>query len=307
MNETDDSPDLFPGFAHRTVETQGARIFCRSGGSGPPVVLLHGYPQTHVMWHRIAPALAERFTLVLPDLRGYGESSCPPSDAAHAAYSKRAMARDVVEVMAAFGFDRFAVVGHDRGGRVAYRLALDAPQQVEKLAVLDIVPTHAMWTGMNARRAYKTYHWLFLAQPAPMPERLIETDPATYLDHTLASWTKTGDLSAFDAQALRAYRRSFSRPQNIHAACEDYRAGYFYDWQADEEDRAAGRRIDAPLLALWGDAGIPSDKVSDPLAVWREWARQVEGAGIDSGHFVCEENPDATLAHLGPFLAPAGA
>lgn len=283
------------------MRTEGAEIFARVGGKGPPLLLLHGYPQTHAMWHRVAGPLMERFTCVMPDLRGYGDSSCPPNAPDNSTYSKRAMAADMIAVMASFGFGRFAVVGHDRGGRVAYRMALDHPDAVERLAVLDIVPTWAMWNGFTVKLAMKTYHWLFLAQPVPLPEMLIEKAPIEYLDYTIASWTAARDLSAFDPRALEAYRSMFSKPGHIHAACNDYRAGATFDLAADEADRAAGRRIACPTLALWGNDGIPSE-TSGPLETWREWCQSVKGAGVEAGHFIAEENPEGTLAALLPFL-----
>jgi len=296
-----DLPDLFPGFAARTVTTGGADIFLRTGGNGPPLLLVHGYPQTHAMWHRIAPTLAEHFTLVIPDLRGYGQSSVPESDPSHAAYSKRTMAQDMVAVMAALGHERFNIAGHDRGGRVAYRLALDTPEAVERIAVLDIVPTHAMWHDFTVNLAMKVYHWLFLAQPQPLPEMLIEKAPVAYLDYTISSWTKLKSLEAFDPGALAHYRAFFSEPERIHACCEDYRAGQTYDLKADEADVAAGNRIVAPLLALWGAAGIPGE-TEGPLGIWRRWATDVTGIAIDSGHFVCEENPTDTAKALLDFF-----
>ncbi len=293
--------ELFAGTTRHQVKTAGAEIFVRVGGEGPPLLLLHGYPQTHAMWHRVAGDLMARFTCVMPDLRGYGASSCPENAPDNSTYSKRAMAADMIEVMAKLGFERFAVAGHDRGGRVAYRMALDHPEVVERLAVLDIVPTLAMWHGFTVKLAMKTYHWLFLAQPAPLPEMLIGKAARDYLDYTIASWTKAKDLSAFDPRALEAYRSMFEQPEHIHAACNDYRAGATYDLAADEADRAAGRRIQCPTLALWGNAGIPS-ATSGPLETWREWCVSVEGAGVDAGHFIAEENPAGTLAHLLPFL-----
>ena len=301
-----DLADLFPGFESQFIETGEARIFCRTGGDGPPLVLIHGYPQTHVMWHRIAPALAERFSLVIPDLRGYGWSSLPEEASDHSTMSKRALARDIVAVMEKLGHARFAVAGHDRGGRVAYRLALDHPGRVSKLAVLDIVPTHAMWTNFSVDLAMKTYHWLFLAQPHPLPETLIVPEATAYLDMTIASWTKAKSLAAFNERALEHYRASFNVPERVHACCEDYRAGATYDFAADSADAGAGNRITCPLLAVWGDAGIPSkapdDVEAQPLAVWKKWANDVTGAAIDSGHFVAEENPQATLKHLMDFF-----
>lgn len=293
--------DLFTGTSEHRVRTGGAEIFARVGGEGPPLLLLHGFPQTHAMWHRVAGALMARFTCVMPDLRGYGASSCPDNAVDNSTYSKRAMGEDMIAVMASLGFGRFAVVGHDRGARVAYRMALDHAAAVERLAVLDIVPTYAMWHGFTVRLAMKTYHWLFLAQPVPLPEMLIGKAPRDYLDYTMASWTKARDLSAFAPGAMEAYRTSFARPDNIHAACNDYRAGATFDLAADEADRAAGRRILCPTLALWGTAGIPSE-TSGPLEAWREWCVLVDGAGVDAGHFIAEENPAGTLAHLLPFL-----
>lgn len=292
---------MFEGFETTTLAGDGADIFCRIGGKGPPLLLLHGYPQTGAMWAGIAPRLAEGFTVVVPDLRGYGRSSMPAGDAEHRTYSKRQMARDMVAIMGGLGHRRFHVAGHDRGARVAYRLAFDSPERVERLAVLDIVPVAEVWEGMDAKAAIKTYHWPFLAQPHPLPETLIAADPVYYLDHTIASWTKAKTLEAFDAAALAEYRGSFDRPEAIHAACEDYRAGATIDWQLDREDREAGRRIAAPTLALWGGAGFPGGG-DDPLDVWRRWCEEVSGRAIDSGHFIVEEAADETLAALLEFF-----
>jgi haloacetate dehalogenase len=313
MGATDASlPDLFPGFDATTLSVDGIDIFCRTGGNGPPMLLLHGYPQSHAMWHRIAPGLADHFTLVMPDLRGYGQSSAPQDDADHTAYSKRVMATDMVALMASLGHEQFHLVGHDRGARVGYRLALDSPEAVERLAVLDIVPTHAMWTDFTVGLAMATYHWLFLAQPHPMPETLIAANPDYYLDHTIASWTKARDLSAIDPRALEHYRAAFRQPERIHAMCADYRAGQTTDFETDSADVAAGRKITCPLLAVWGQTGIPSKMgiddatvEDDPLTVWKRWATDVTGLGIDSGHFVAEENPSATLDALLAHFLPA--
>ena len=292
---------LFPGTEEYRYAEGGVEIFARIGGSGPPLLLVHGFPQTHAMWHRMAPELMRRFTCVMPDLRGYGYSSCPPNDGANQAYSKREMAKDLLGLMRGLGHDRFAVVGHDRGARAGYRLALDHPQAVNCLTVLDIVPTYAMWHNFTVKLAMKTYHWLFLAQPKPLPEMLIEPNPVSYLDYTIASWTKTKDLSAFSDEALAEYRLHYATPEHIHATCNDYRAGATYDLSADEADRAAGRKIACPTLALWGTAGIPSETDS-PLEAWRQWCDDVRGHGVDSGHFLPEENPSATLEALLPFL-----
>ena len=292
---------LFPGTREHRQRLAGVDIFARIGGSGPPLLLIHGFPQTHAMWHRIAPQLMQRFTCVLADLRGYGYSSCPPNDVKNEAYSKRVMANDILGLMHALGYESFAVVGHDRGARVGYRMALDHPEAVSCLGVLDIVPTHAMWHNFSMKLAMKTYHWLLLAQPHPLPEMLIEPNPVGYLDYTIASWTKAKDLSAFSEEALAEYRTHYATPEHIHATCNDYRSGATYDLAADEADCAAGRKIACPTLALWGNAGIPSN-MPRPLDIWREWCSNVEGHGIDSGHFVAEENPQATLAALLPFL-----
>jgi haloacetate dehalogenase len=296
-----DLADLFPGFASKWIDTSIGKIFARTGGSGPPLLLLHGYTQSNVMWHRVAPALAPRFSLVLPDLPGYGWSAVPESDATHAPYDKRSMAKVMIEVMEALGHVRFRLAGHDRGGRVAYRLALDHPGRVERLATLDIVPTYDMWHGMDRNLAMKVWHWPFLAQPAPLPEMLIGKAPVEYLEWKMASWTKAKDLSAFDPRALDHYRAAFADPLRIHAHCEDYRAGRYADLAADEVDRAAGKTIACPMLALWGKAGIPSE-TAGPLTIWKQWARDVRGQAIDSGHFLTEENPDATAAALVEFF-----
>ena len=292
---------LFPGFKEQRIATGAVDIFLRSGGSGPPLLLIHGFPQTHSMWHRLVPELARRYTVVLPDLRGYGYSSCPPNDGANLAYAKRTMGEDLFRVMSTLGHERFAVVGHDRGGRVAYRMALDRPRAVTALSTLDIVPTYDMWRDFTVEFAMGTYHWLFLAQPHPLPEMLIERAPIAYLDYTIARWSGTGDLGPFDERALAEYRLHYATPEHIHATCNDYRAGQTVDNDHDRADREAGRKIEAPLLALWGEAGIPAS-AKDVLEIWRHWATDVRGTGIATGHFLAEENPQATLAALLPFL-----
>lgn len=296
---------LFPNtHEHRSVHS-GVEIFARIGGEGPPLLLLHGFPQTHAMWHRVAPELMRHFTCVMPDLRGYGYSSCPDNDARNFTYSKRAMGEDMLALMRHLGHSRFLVAGHDRGARVGYRMALDAPEALSALAVLDIVPTHAMWTNFTVHLAMKTYHWLFLAQPNPLPEMLIERVPIAYLDFTLASWTKAKNLSAFSEAALNEYRLHYSTPEHIHATCNDYRAGATYDLAADAADRASGRKIACPTLVLYGDAGIPSE-TENPLETWRQWCDTCSGAAIDSGHFIAEENPQALMGELLPFLKAQG-
>lgn len=296
-----DLVDLFPGFASKWLDTAVGRMFVRVGGNGPPLMLLHGYPQTGVMWHRLAPRLASHYTLVIPDLPGYGWSAAPRAQANHAPYDKRSMAAAMIEIMEQLGWVRVRLVGHDRGGRVAYRLALDHPGRVERLAVLDIVPTYTLWHAMDHKLAMRIWHWTFLAQPDPLPELLIGRAPVAYLDWLLASWSKAKDLSAFDPRALAHYRAFFQDPTRIHATCEDYRAGPGLDLEADEQDHAAAKKITCPVLTLWGTAGIPSE-TSAPLRAWRDWANDVAGKPIDAGHFVAEENPDATAAALMAFV-----
>ena len=287
---------MFEGFDLEMIETPEATIRVRHGGSGPPLLLLHGHPQTHVMWHLVAPRLAEEFTVVCPDLRGYGDSSKPQTTSDHEPYSKRAMARDQIEVMRRLGFERFAVAGHDRGGRVAYRMALDHPETVSRLAVLDIIPTgeHYRRTDMSFALGY--YHWFFLAQPFDLPERLIGADPDYYYLARRAS-----SSLVFAPEALADYRRCWNDPATIHAMCEDYRAGATYDFALDEADRGQ-RRIECPLLALWGSKG-PVGTWYDVLSLWRDWAGDVRGRAIESGHHIPEEAPDDTYQELRDFFS----
>ncbi len=292
-------PDLFPGFAEHRVKTDpDVEIFLRTGGSGPPLLLLHGYPQTHVAWHKITPELARHCTLVVADLRGYGTSSAPAGDTEHRTYSKRAMAQDCLSVMRALGHQRFMIAGHDRGGRVAYRLALDHPDAVSALIPIDIFPTAEVWRRTTAESMLKSYHWAFLAQPSPMPEALIAKDPVFYLEYTLKSWAKSRDLSPFAPEALAHYRALLTDPSRIHAVCEDYRAGATIDRRLDDADLAAGHKIVCPTFVLWARSYLPGD----PPEVWRTWCANVTGASIDSGHFLAEENPRDTLDALMAFL-----
>jgi haloacetate dehalogenase len=292
---------IIPGFGERRVATAAADIAVAVGGSGPPLLLLHGYPETHCCWHKVAPALARSFTVVCPDLRGYGGSRLTAAETPdHAAFSKRAMARDQVETMAALGFQRFAVAGHDRGARVAYRLALDSPEHVTRLAVLDIVPTLEQFERMNQASALSAYHWLFLAQKFDLPERLIAGQSDFYLDWTIASWVAPG--AALAPEAMAEYRRAFREPSVIHAACEDYRAGATIDCNIDRADRDAGRRIACPLLALWGGQRR-GGAAAGPLDTWRRWADRVEGGPIACGHFLPEEAPDEVARALAAFFS----
>ncbi|WP_295556107.1 alpha/beta hydrolase [uncultured Hyphomicrobium sp.] len=292
---------MFEGFTSHTVAVgNGIEIAAVVKGDGPPLLLLHGYPETHACWRKIAPELTRRFTVVAADLRGYGASSKPPGGGDHAAYSKRAMAADQMALMQALGFDRFRLVGHDRGGRVAHRLALDYPEAVKRLAVLDICPTATMFAATNQAFATAYYHWFFLIQPADLPERMIANNTHYYIRQTIASWCKTED--AFDETILRHYVESYFDPAAIHAACEDYRAAATIDLVHDTQSDAAGAKLGMPLLALWGARGTVG-KMFDVLATWREKSESwVSGHVLDCGHFLPEEAPDATLEALLDFL-----
>jgi len=289
------TPAFFPGFRTRTIQTSGAMINTRLGGSGPPVLLLHGYPQTHVEWHKLAPRLAERFTVVMTDLRGYGDSSKPPDGENHANYSKRAMALDQVEVMRALGFDRFSVVGQERGGRVAWRLAVEHPEAIAKAVVLDIVPLP--YSMVTREFATQYFHWFFLIQPAPFPETLIGNNAEFYLRSRFLR--PTGGTGAITREAFDEYLRCFNDPATIHATCEDYRAGAAIDLDHARED--GGRQVMCPLLALWGERGSVG-RLYDVMKIWREHAPKVTGQALPAGHFLPEEVPDETLKALLSFL-----
>jgi haloacetate dehalogenase len=292
---------FFDGFERRRVPVDGAEINLVTGGSGPPVLLLHGYPQTHVMWHLVAPVLAERFTVVVPDLRGYGDSSKPPAGADHAGYAKRTMAADNVQVMQALGFDRFCVAGHDRGARVSYRMAFDHPDRVEKLCILDVLPTIEQYAASaNRKAAVAMYHWFFLAQPAPLPEKLIGADPEFYLRHSMASWA--GPDARFDPAAMAEYVRCFSNPETIRATTDCYRAGATIDCAIDEATRDAGEKIGCPTLILWGDRGGKWDE-ERMVGTWKRWATDVRGHGVPGGHFCPEEAPEQTARAIGEFFS----
>jgi haloacetate dehalogenase len=292
---------MFEGFELAMIETDEAVIRVRHGGSGPPLLLLHGSPQTHLMWNQVAPRLAQDFTVVAADLRGYGDSSKPEDTPDHEPYSKRAMARDQVAVMQKLGFDRFFVAGHDRGGRCAYRMALDHPEHVLKLAVLDIVPTSEAFRRADMAFGMGYWHWFFLAQPFDLPERLIGYDPERFFFRPRTPATRPGPPPYFLPEAAEDYRRCFSRPENIHAICEDYRAGATIDFALDEEDRGR-RRIACPMLALWGSHGSLQGWY-DVLQVWRDWADDVQGRALDCGHYLAEEAPDETYAELQAFFS----
>ena len=297
------------GLEKLRIDTGEAVISVSRGGEGPGVLLLHGFPQTQLMWRDIAPRLARRFTVVCADLRGYGESSTPPSGADHAPYSKRAMARDMVSVMARLGFGRFRVAGHDRGGRVAYRAALDHPDRVDALAVLDVLPVDTVWDHADDRLALGFWPWSLLAQPAPLPERLIGAAPDAVIGNALSpEWGSPAET--FGDEVRAAYTAALSDAAHVHAICEEYRAAAGIDRAHDAADRAAGRRIACPVLVLWSASGPLSSWYDDdggPLALWRGLATEVYGEPVDGGHFFPEERPGAVADALGAFFTQAGA
>jgi haloacetate dehalogenase len=288
--------DFYPGFERRRITTSGADINLVTGGSGPPLLLLHGYPETHAMWRKVAPRLAQDFTLVIPDLRGYGDSSKPPSTPDHAAYSKRALAQDQVETMAALGIERFRVAGHDRGARVTHRLLRDHPERIERAALLDIVPTLYRFETIDQKAATGSFHWFFLIQPAPFPERLIGAECEFFLQKMMGLSRTPG---AHEPAVFAEYLRCFSNPETIRATCDEYRAGAGIDLEHDRADR--GTKLAMPLLVLWGQRSGQGSGY-DMLAVWREHAANVTGEAIASGHFLPEEAPDDTYRALRDFF-----
>jgi haloacetate dehalogenase len=294
----------FADFEQRVLRTSRGSLKAVVGGSGPPLLLLHGYPESMLMWHAVAPLLAQQHTVVATDLAGYGSSFRPQPAPDHVAHSKRAMATDQVEAMAQLGFASFAVAGHDRGGRVAYRMALDHPQCVERLAVLDAVPTGEVWRRMTQAVARGYWHWAFLALPAPLPERLIAGDPDAFFDLHVRGQLGVGAAPGrYPLDVLESYRRSLHDPDAVEAMCEDYRAGATVDVQHDDGDRDAGRRIGCPVLVLWAARGGLPRFYADVLDVWRPWAADLRGAGIDAGHFLAEDSPEETGAQLLAFLS----
>lgn len=290
---------MFDAFRTRRFTVGDVAIHGRVGGSGPPLLLLHGHPQTHAMWHHVADTLAQRFSVVALDLRGYGDSSRPPSDERHLAYSKRVMAADAVAVMRELGHERFDICAHDRGARVAHRLGVDHSQRVRRMMLLDIAPTLAMYEHTTDTFARLYWHWFFLIQPAPLPERLIESDPVFYL-HSLMGRRHAG-LGAFDRAALAEYERCAAQPGSAHAMCEDYRAAATIDLEHDRADRAAGVRLAMPLRVLWGAQGVVA-KCFDVLALWRDAAQQVDGRALDCGHYIAEEQPAQLLSEIDGFF-----
>ncbi len=289
-------------FDHRfrltEVDTGTARLTLRHGGEGPPLLLLHGFPQTHAMWHLVAPALARHFHLVMPDLRGYGDSTKPASTPDHLPHSKRAMAGDMAALMSALGHEHFAVAGHDRGARVAHRMALDFAPRITRACLMDIVPTRHLFTHTDQVFATAYYHWFFLIQPDGLPERMIGSDPGWYMRECIRRWAAPG--AVFDPEALAEYERCYRRPENVHAACEDYRAGASIDLEHDAA--SGGQRIECPLLVLWGSRGFVHRHYA-VLDVWRQYANDLRGRALDCGHFLPEERPDDVTAELLAFFA----
>jgi haloacetate dehalogenase len=297
---------VFDTFKTTEVRTAQGSIFARIAGAGPPLLLLHGFPQTHVMWRGVAPLLTDRFTVVCADLRGYGRSGCPASTSDHAPYAKRAMAQELVEVMRELGWPRFSVVGHDRGGRVGYRMALDHPDRIERLAVLDVLPTGEVWERADARLAHGFWPWSLLAQPQPLPETLLLAAPEAVVDNALGGWGSPS--SAFDTAARTAYIEALTDPAHVHAICEEYRAATTLDWEHDTADKRTGWRIKCPVLALWSARGPLNAWYAaegGPLAIWRAWADEVTGEPVEGGHFFPEEMPETTANGLAGFFAAA--
>lgn len=290
---------MFEGFINASADIDGVRIHAIKGGRGPALLLLHGHPQTHAIWHKVAPTLAEHFTVVAADLRGYGDSGKPQGAPDHANYSKRRMALDQVALMRGLGFTSFAVMGHDRGGRVAARMAIDHPEAVTQLVTLDVAPTVAMYeqTSFEFARAY--WHWFFLVRPAPFPETLIRADPDLYLKQTMGA--RSAGLAPFAPEAYAQYLRCLSDPATAHGICEDYRASITIDLEHDRADLASGKRIECPFLALWGAQGTVG-QCFDPLAEWRSWSANVCGEALPCGHYIAEETPQLLLERVLPFL-----
>lgn len=290
---------MFEGFTNASADIDGVRIHAIKGGRGPALLLLHGHPQTHAIWHKVAPTLAEHFTVVAADLRGYGDSGKPQGAPDHANYSKRRMALDQVALMRGLGFTSFAVMGHDRGGRVAARMAIDHPEAVTQLVTLDVAPTVAMYeqTSFEFARAY--WHWFFLVRPAPFPETLIRADPDLYLKQTMGA--RSAGLAPFAPEAYAQYLRCLSDPATAHGICEDYRASITIDLEHDRADLASGKRIECPFLALWGAQGTVG-QCFDPLAEWRSWSANVCGEALPCGHYIAEETPQLLLERVLPFF-----
>ena len=294
---------MMEGFTRTEIKTSGARIVTVHGGKGPPLLLMHGNPFTHLSWHKFAPRLAQEFTVIAIDLRGYGDSSKPPGGERQVNYSFRNMALDGVEVMAHFGHNTFMVAGHDRGARVLHRMCLDHPEKVQRAAILDIIPQHHLFNHINKNWATFSWHWFFNIQPAPMPEKMMGADPDWFIEKKLAK-TQQG-LSFFDKGALEEYKRCFRNPETIHAICEDYRAGAGIDLEIDQKDIDAGNKIQCPVLLLWGaTGGVGRNHNPGPADIWKSYASNIVAAkAMPSGHYVMDEAPAETIAALREFFA----
>jgi len=298
---------MFEGFDSGHTKVGDTTVFFQRKGAGRPLLLLHGFPQTHLMWHRVAPTLARDFHVVCADLRGYGSSGTPASAPDHSPYSKRAMAADMVQLMRALGFERFSIAGHDRGARVAYRMALDHPTNIERLAILDVIPTMDAFAHADARFALAFWPWSLLAQTEPLPECLLNANPQAVIDHALSEWGSSA--SSFPPEVRQAYVDALRNPSSVHAICEEYRAAAGIDIEMDRTDRQAGRRIACPLLVLWAQgSGLDTwySDVGGPLEIWRRWANDVTGRSLVGGHFFPEQNATETTAELRRFFATPG-
>ena len=295
---------MFEGFDSDRMDVGDTTVVFQRKGAGRPLLLLHGFPQTHLMWHRVAPALARDFHVVCADLRGYGSSGTPASAPDHSPYSKRAMTADMVQLMRALGFERFSVAGHDRGARVAYRMALDHPANIERLAILDVIPTMDAFAHADARFALAFWPWSLLAQPEPLPECLLSASPEAVIDHALSEWGSSP--SSFPGEVRQAYVDALRNPSSVHAICEEYRAAAGIDIEMDRADQRAGRRITCPLLVLWARGnGLDTwyTDVGGPLEIWRRWANDVTGRSLEGGHFFPEENATGTTTELRQFFS----
>jgi len=294
---------MFEGFEERRVPTANLTLYARIGGAGPPLLLIHGFPETHLMWRDVAPALTDRFTVICVDLPGQGESGIPASDGETQPFSKRGMARELIEAMHRLGFDRFSVAGHDRGGRVAYRMALDHPGVVERLAVLDVIPIFDAWDRADSRLALSYWPWSLLAQPAPLPERLIGACPEAVIDDAVSQWGTAAGY--FSAEIREAYARQLRDPRRAHAICEEFRSAATIDREHDRADLEGGRKIECPLLLLWDEAGALANWYADeggPVGIWKRWASKMTGKPISGGHFFPEAEPARTAQELRSFF-----
>ncbi|MBK4346669.1 alpha/beta fold hydrolase [Lacisediminihabitans changchengi] len=296
---------MFEDFDSRLVDVDRGTIFARVGGEGPPLLLLHGYPQTHVIWHDVVPQLTSHHTVVVVDLPGYGRSFRPETTDDHSPYSKRAMANDLVQLMAVLGFEQFAVAGHDRGGRIAYRMALDHGATITAVGVFDVVPTGEVWARANAQLALTYWHWAFLAQPEPLPEELINSNPGAFFDHHILALGLGRTAKRYPVELMTLYREILDDPTVVHGICEDYRAGAGIDRVHDDEDVSSGNLITCPLLALWSAPGALPKFYGDVLAIWRRWATDVRGTGLAATHFLVEDQPDQVANELLLLLDPA--